>query len=120
MGQAHRRRRLGRGRTDASIVARHTDTGIPVVQIGTEMHYLATVEAELTRVTGPDPDAWLHARHEAFWAFWAFWRHYVEVREIGARFAVGERVGESASRLRERLARLGAVGMVDVVDGGVD
>ena len=74
-----------------SIAGQQTAIGIPTVQIGSEAFYLASAEAELSRLTGADPAVWQRARGEAFWVFW---RHYCEVRELGAHAALGEAVGD--------------------------
>ena len=72
------------------------------IQLGSPESYLACAEAELTRLSGPDPAAWKKA--EAM-NIWQYWKVYCGARAAEAVHASGE---DSTAVLRE--ARDRAVG----------
>lgn len=86
---------------------------MPAVQLGSPAFYLASAEAEFTRLHRPDPAAWHRA---AKLATWVYWRRYCEVRETLARSALGEDVALDAAELREALDGLGTQGLIDLLD----
>ena len=93
------------------------DLRIPTVQVGSEAFYLASAEAELTRLTDPDPQAWARAERESFWVYWTL---YCRVRRLEARHALGESVADAAAGLRSELEELGAMGLTRLLDRATD
>ena len=96
-----------------SAIAEASEIRIPTVQVGSEAFYLASAEAELSRLTGPDPDSWLRAERETFWVYWGL---YCRVRQIEARHAAGSPVADAVDALRTELQRVGAMGLVRLLD----
>ncbi len=72
----------------------------PTLQYESPRSYLHLAEAELTRATGPDPDAWRRAQDHAFMAYWRLYAHY---RRGEALLAAGDR-DEAAAELAAALA----------------
>jgi len=83
------------------------------VQCGTPEGYLACAEAELTRLTGPDPDAWAKARRMTIWEYW---RTYCDARRVEALVALGEPAGEERAALQAKAAKLDLGWIVTFLD----
>lgn len=81
------------------------------VQMGTPPGYLASAEAELSRLTGPNPDAWARAGRMTVWEYW---RTYYEARRLEALSLLGEPADLGA--LRARAAHLDMRWIVSFVD----
>jgi predicted ATPase len=91
----------------------HTQLRGPIVQTGSEEFYLAAAEAELTRVHGPEPEAWARAEGLSFWGYWTL---YCGVRKLEAQVANGENVTDEIAKTREEVTSLGAGGLVSLLD----
>jgi predicted ATPase/class 3 adenylate cyclase len=83
------------------------------VQCGTPEGYLACAEAELTRLTGPHPDAWAKARRMTIWEYW---RTYCDARRVEALVALGEPAGEERAALQAKAAKLDLGWIVTFLD----
>lgn len=55
---------------------------MPAVQLGSPDFYLVSAEAELTRLTGPDPVAWSRAEELAAWIYWKLYCRCVGSRQL--------------------------------------
>ncbi len=83
------------------------------VQLGTPQGYLACAEAELTRLTQPDPDAWARARRMTIWEYW---RAYCDARRIEALRALGEPADREHEIVRAKAAELDFAWIVGLLD----
>lgn len=83
------------------------------VQLGTPHGYLASAEAELSRLTGPDPAAWARAGRMTVWEYW---RTYCEARRIEALWAAGQAPHEALRTVRARAASFDMQWIVSLLD----
>lgn len=83
------------------------------VQLGTPEGYLACARAELTRLTGPDPDAWAQARRMTVWEYW---RSYCEARRVEALAALGRPAVDELAAVRARAEALDFRWIVGLLD----
>lgn len=86
---------------------------MPIVQIGSKDFFVSAAEAELTRLTGPDPAAW---ERVADLAFWTYWRLYCRVRWVEASVALGHDVSDRVPDIHAELREVGARGLVAMLD----
>lgn len=86
---------------------------MPAVQLGSPDFYLASAEAELTRLAEPDPALW---RSVGGMSLFVYWKHYCEVRHLEARRRIGADVATELAELRAELVELGAAGLVHLLD----
>lgn len=97
------------------IVADHPPLTQASTSLLTHTQNLAFGEAELTRLTGPNPDAWLRARHNSdyeYYRIYAAWRMSEALLALGHRDDAATHLGrtfEEATRMRfTQLARMAA------------
>jgi hypothetical protein len=96
-----------------SILDQHPDPVTPAVQLGSRRFYMAVVEAELTRLTGPDPEAWARAERLAFWRYWEF---YCRARRLEAAKADGTLDADELAALRAEVGELGSIHLLALLN----
>ena len=75
------------------------------IQLGSPEGYLACAEAELTRLSGSDPDAWERAGRMTIWEYWKI---YCQARGAEARFQRGDDATEHLEVARARATKADA------------
>jgi predicted ATPase/class 3 adenylate cyclase len=99
-----------------SISGRHPVVRAPSIQVGSRDFYIAAAEAEVTRSTGSDPEAWARAERLASWVYW---RLYCQVRRVEAGVARGDFVAAEIDAVRAELEELHADGLAALLDSSV-